>query len=174
MTSDLPAGVEEVALLERRVDHPDAAELLRAFYDEQVGRYGFAEPIDLDPAAYAPPHGVFVVAYQHDRPVGCGGCRWYDRSTGTAEIKKTFLVPEIRGRGLGRTLMKRLEAEAIGWGARRIILETGVRNTAALSLFTGGGYTPMARYVAGRDPSINRAFVKTLTPAGQVERASVR
>lgn len=54
------------------------------------------------------------------------------------------------------------------------ILESGVRNTAALGLFTRSGYRPMPRYVAGRDPSINRAFVKTLTPAGQPERASAR
>jgi hypothetical protein len=39
-------------VLERRVDHQDAARLLRAFFDEQVDRYGFAESIDLNPAGY--------------------------------------------------------------------------------------------------------------------------
>lgn len=50
-------GAEEFALLERRVDHPDAARLLRAFYDDQVDRYGFAESVALDPDEYAPPRG---------------------------------------------------------------------------------------------------------------------
>ncbi|WP_249715102.1 GNAT family N-acetyltransferase [Rhizomonospora bruguierae] len=173
MTNDLPAGLDEFCVQSRRVDHPDAALLLSAFYEEQVGRYGFAESVDLDPAAYEPPYGIFVVAYREERPVGCGGCRWYDRATGTVEIKKTYLVPDVRGCGLGRVLLTWLEAEAVDWGARRVILETGVRNTAALHLFNGSGYRPAPRYVAGRDPLINRAFAKTLTPAGECDRASV-
>jgi hypothetical protein len=42
-------------------------------------------------------------------------------------------------------------------------LETGVRNTAALSLFTSAGYELVGRYVAGRDPAINRALARSLT-----------
>ena len=72
-------------------------------------------------------------------------------------------IPEARGCGLGRRLLDVLEQTAIAGRARRIILETGVRNVAALGLFTGSGYTPMARYVAGRDPAINRAFEKILS-----------
>jgi GNAT superfamily N-acetyltransferase len=163
-------------LLPRRVDHPDAVRLLKTFYDEQVDRYGFAESVDLDPQAYAEPNGTFVVAYEQGHAIGCGGCRWHDRSTGTVEIKKTYLVPRARGRGIGRALLGRLEADAIGWGAQQAILETGVRNTAALALFASSGYQPMARYVDGRDPAINRAFVKPLAaaPRAAVERASVR
>ena len=153
----------EIAFVERPVDQPDAVRLLAAFYREQVGRYGFAESTDLAPQDYAAPNGIFLVAYRQAMPVGCGGCRWYDRTTATAEIKKTYLLPAARGRGVGRALLAHLEATAVEWGAQRMILETGVRNTAALALFTGTGYVPTARYVPGRDPSINRAFVKTLT-----------
>jgi GNAT superfamily N-acetyltransferase len=150
--------------------------MLRAFYDEQVGRYGFAEPIDLVPDEYAEPNGVFVVVYDGERPVGCGGCRWYDRNAGTAEIKKTFLLPEVRGHGVGRTLLSLLESQAAEWGAQRIILETGVRNAAALALFAASGFQPTARYVPERDPQINRAFVKHLAgePATRSVRASPR
>jgi GNAT superfamily N-acetyltransferase len=169
MTSDLsiPATYAdlagEVTFVAREVEHPDAVRLLAAFYREQVGRYGFAEPVDLAPADYTAPNGVFLVAYRRGEPVGCGGCRWYDRETATVEIKKTYLTPAIRGRGIGRALLARLEATAVEWGAIRTLLETGVRNTAALGLFANAGYEPTARYVPGRDPSINRAFVKTLT-----------
>jgi GNAT superfamily N-acetyltransferase len=179
VTRDLSALPEGFTFAVRRVDHPDAAELLRAFYDEQVGRYGFAESIDLDPIEYTPPQGIFVVVYEGNRPVGCGSCRWYDTSSRTAEIKKTYLVPEVRRRGVGRALLAWLEAQASGWGAQRVLLETGVRNAAALRLFAGSGYRPTARYVAGRDPEINRAFVKSLTRLSQprspdAERANVR
>jgi GNAT superfamily N-acetyltransferase len=145
------------------VDHPDSAGLLRAFREEQLKRYGYADPIAVPREDYAPPLGTFVVMYDHERPVGCGGCRWYDQQAGTAEIKKTYLLPIARGRGWGRLLMRCLEEQAVGWGAGQLILETGVRNTAAIDLFTRCGYSPIGGYVEGRDPVINRAFAKRLT-----------
>jgi GNAT superfamily N-acetyltransferase len=160
----LPDGF---ALLERGVGHPDAALLLHSFYQEQVGRYGFAEPATLDPAAFAAPNGTFLVAYRQGGPVGCGGCRWYERETGTVEIKKTFLLPEARGLGVGRALLERLEDQAARWGARRAVLETGVRNTAALAFFVENGYQSIDAYVPGRDPAINRAFMKWLSPVSE-------
>jgi hypothetical protein len=56
-----------------------------------------------------------------------------------------------------------LEHHAAQAGAQRAILETGVRNTAALNLFAGAGYRPVDSYVKGRDPKINRAFARSLT-----------
>jgi GNAT superfamily N-acetyltransferase len=165
VTSDLSAGISRFALLERPVDNPDAGRLLSAFYDEQVGRYGYADPVNLDGAQFRPPDGAFIVIYDRERPVGCGGCRWYDRATGTVEIKKTYLLPAARGRGLGRALLARLERHAVGMGARRIVLETGVRNLGALRLFAGTGYAPTPSYAPGRNPAINRAFAKQLVPA---------
>ncbi|MFV2024802.1 MULTISPECIES: GNAT family N-acetyltransferase [unclassified Micromonospora] len=158
------------------MQHPDAALLLRSFYQEQVGRYGFAEPVTLDPAAFAAPNGIFLVAYGPGGPVGCGGCRWYERDTGTVEIKKTFLLPEARGLGIGHALLTCLEDQAARWGARRAVLETGVRNTDALTFFAERGYQPIDAYVAGRDPAINRAFMKWLSPVSEpaVERATSR
>lgn len=56
-----------------------------------------------------------------------------------------------------------LERHAGAAGAWRAILETGARNTAAISLFTSAGYRPVEPYVPGRDPEINRAFARSLT-----------
>ncbi|MEH1013451.1 GNAT family N-acetyltransferase [Micromonospora sp. CPCC 206060] len=161
-----------MTLREARVDHPHASQLLRAFHNEQVDRYGFADPVDLDPDMFSPPNGTFVIAYEQENPVGCGGCHWYDRTTGTVEIKRTFLIAEARGRGFGRALLNRLESQAVGWGAQWAILETGVRNTSALVLFTASGYLPTGQYVPGRDPAINRAFIKPLAPDRQPPHAS--
>lgn len=158
----LAAGTGRIEICERSPAHPDAALLLRAFHAEQVGRYGFADPVDLAPADYTPPHGVFAVVYHERQPVGCGGWRWYCRSHTTVEIKKVYIIPAARGHGAGRALLSWLERHAIAAGAGRAILETGVRNTAALHLFTAAGYEPAASYVAGRDPQINRAFARSL------------
>jgi GNAT superfamily N-acetyltransferase len=137
--------------------------LLRALYAEQIDRYGFADPIDLNSCEYVPPNGVFVVGYQDAVPVACGGYRWFDRKAHTVEIKRGYVVPASRGHGTGRVLLSWLEQHAAAGGARRAILETGVRNTAALALFTSAGYRPVDRYVEGRDPNINRAFARSLS-----------
>lgn len=171
------AGRIEIA--ERPPADADASRLLRAFYREQVGRYGFAESVELSACEYTAPQGVFAVVYHGGVPAGCGGYRWFDRDTCTVEIKKTYIVPESRGLGAGRALLSWLERHAVAAGARRAILETGVRNTAALALFTSAGYRPVDRYVPGRDPAINRAFARSLIspaqpPGAGVSRASAR
>jgi GNAT superfamily N-acetyltransferase len=142
---------------------PDAARLLRALHAEQVHRYGFADPPVLISAEYTAANGVFAVVYHSAVAAGCGGYRWFDKATRTVEIKRIYMVPASRGLGAGRALLSWLERHAVAAGARRAILETGVRNTAALGLFTSAGYRPVDRYVEGRDPAINRAFARSLT-----------
>ena len=66
-----------------------------------------------------------------------------------------------------------LEHHAMKAGAHRAILETGVRNTAALGLFTSTGYRPVDRYVEGRDPQINRAFARSLIPGAGPGRGNM-
>jgi GNAT superfamily N-acetyltransferase len=156
----------------RRVDHEDSARLLRAFYDEQVGRYGFAESIAVDPREFVSPNGSFVVAYRDGEPVGCGGWRWHDRAAGVAEIKKLHLTLALRGVGVGWALLTRLEDDALAARAVRIILETGARNTAALAMFARAGYRPIASYVPGRLAEVNRAFGRCLVAGGRAEDSS--
>src|SRR5260370_37037866 len=113
-TSDPAAPVpmaDRVEIAERAFDEPDASRLLRAFYDEQVGRYGFAETIDVDPAGYAAPDGVFAVMYYCGVPVGCGGHPWYHRAAGTIEVKTTYAGPAAPRRRPGRGPPPRLHRE---------------------------------------------------------------
>lgn len=141
-------------------DHPDAYVLVEALFDDQVERYGYADPVDADPDLYRPPLGLFLVGYDSGRAVCCGGFR--SHGADAIEIKKMYTVPEGRGRGYGLAIINELERRATEAGVRCAILETGVRNTAALALYRGMGYQPTASYVPGRDPAINRAFVKDL------------
>ena len=159
-------SANRIEIAERSPAHPDASRLLREFYREQVVQYGFADPVELSSCEYEPPNGVFAVVYHGAVPAGCGGYRWFDRAARTVEIKKTYVVPELRRLGAGRALLSWLERHAVAAGARRAVLETGVRNTAALSLFTSAGYRPVDSYVVGRDPAINRAFARSLISPG--------
>jgi GNAT superfamily N-acetyltransferase len=155
--------MSQIQFTERLTSDPDAYAFLCALRREQVSRYGFADPAELDASEYTPPNGIFVVVRQGTTAAGCGGYRWFDRATQTVEIKRIYIVPASRGHGAGRALLSWLEHHAVAAGAQRAILETGVRNTAAISLFTNVGYRPVDRYVEGRDPEINRAFARLLT-----------
>lgn len=149
-------------IADRSYDHPDAQRLIWALFNDQVERYGYADPAEADPAKYVPPQGLFVVGYLAGTPATAGGYRTYDAATRTVEIKKMYTLPEFRGRGLGRLILTELERRAAASGAKLSILETGIRNVGALALYTKMGYLPTSRYMENRDPAINRAFIKEL------------
>ncbi len=95
----------------------------------------------LDPEEVADGRGAFLVVYREGTPVGCGALRLLD--TEMAELKRMYVSPTLRGRGLGRRLLAALEAEARALGIRRLVLETGVRQAAALALYRATGLYPI-------------------------------
>jgi putative acetyltransferase len=132
-----------------------AAALITALNAELSGRY--PEPgathFGLDPDDVAPGAGIFVVARWLDRPVGCGALRRLRepalvRELGprVGELKRMYVAPEVRGRGVGRALLARLEAEARALGLDRLVLETGTRQTEALALYRRAGFTAIPAY----------------------------
>lgn len=82
--------------------------------------------------------GAFLVVWRAGIAVGCGAVRLLDAET--AELKRMYVVPLARGQGLGRRLVDALEAEARTLGARRLVLETGTRQHAALGLYRASGF----------------------------------
>jgi len=92
----------------------------------------------------APPDGAFLVAYEHDRPLACGGLKRLDAKS--AEIKRMYVVPQARGGGLGRSLLAALEEEARRLGYRRAPLDTGPRQPHARALYASAGYIAISAY----------------------------
>ncbi len=140
-----------------------------------VGRY-FAElddrfPAGFDPGdatetdapAMSPPGGAFVVARSNGAPVGCGGLQRLDDSTG--EIKRMWIDPGFRGRGLGRRLLDHLEAIAAELGHTRIVLDTNATLVEAIAMYESAGYMPTDRY--NDNPYAQRWFVKQLGVRGR-------
>src|SRR4051812_15888879 len=75
--------------------------------------YGLAVVTDgpsATPADFSPPGGAFVALYEDGRAVAGGGVKRLDAATG--EIKRMYVVPEARGRGLARRLLIALEDAA--------------------------------------------------------------
>ncbi|RPH55998.1 N-acetyltransferase, partial [bacterium] len=90
---------------------PVAEALIRALNAELSRMYPEegATHFRLDPDEVAEGRGAFLVAYAEGSPVACGAIRRLDADT--AEIKRMYVAPDTRGRGIGRAILAALEAE---------------------------------------------------------------
>ncbi|AIE84553.1 GNAT family N-acetyltransferase [Fimbriimonas ginsengisoli] len=85
-----------------------------------------------------------VVAYAGAEPVGCGAFRWV--RDGVVEIKRMYVDPDHRGRGVGAQVLRELEAWAAEAGASTAILETSKRLQSAVRLYQRSGYRVIENY----------------------------
>lgn len=124
-------------------DHPDAVALIAEVQQEYVVRYGDVDGTPVDPAEFAPPRGLFLVAYVDGTPAACGGWRAHGAD---AELKRMYVSPAFRGRGLARAVLEALERTAAEAGFARVILETGQRQPEAIALYRSSGYEPVPSF----------------------------
>ncbi|MFF8447820.1 GNAT family N-acetyltransferase [Streptomyces leeuwenhoekii] len=155
----------------RRVayDHPDAVKLdaeVQAEYDRRYGDGGDATV--LDPADFVPPNGLYLIAYDEQGvPVASGGWRRQDANAqgnldGDAELKRMFVLEQMRGRGLARRILAALEEDARAAGRVRMVLETGTAQPEAIALYTSSGYEPCEKFGYYRFHEESRCFAKKL------------
>jgi putative acetyltransferase len=89
------------------------------------------------------PHVRFFLARLDGDAVGCGGVALFATF---AEVKRMFVRAGVRGRGVARALLARLEAEALANGHAWMRLETGTRQPAAIRLYERAGYRRCAAF----------------------------
>lgn len=99
-----------------------------------------ADLFDLDGAYLACGGAFFVVVDGAGLVVGTCGLK--PIAEGTVELRKMYLSPAARGRGLGRRLLEHAIAEAKARGFRRMELETASPLVEAISLYRSGGFSP--------------------------------
>lgn len=90
-------------------------------------------------AQIADGRGTFLVARLDGRAIGCGAIRLLNDST--AEVKRMYVEPELRGRHVGRAVLDALQKTARELGVRRLVLETGIHQQAAIALYLQAGFT---------------------------------
>ncbi|MGA5817898.1 GNAT family N-acetyltransferase [Kitasatospora sp. NPDC094028] len=151
--------------------HPDAQALSAEVQQEYVRRYGDPDDTVMRPEDFEGEAGLFLVAYLDGRPVACGG--WRAKSAGPhglrdgdAEVKRMFVVPAARGRGLARAVLRRLEETAVDAGRTRFILETGTEQPEAVALYGSEGYAAIEKFGIYRDSELCICLGKELTAAG--------
>lgn len=143
----------ELADLEIRredVSSSIATAMIRALNTELAERYPEegANHFRLDREEVAEGRGAFLVAYNGGEPVACGAIRRVDPDT--AEIKRMYVAPQSRRRGIARRLLAMLEAEGRRLRVKQIVLETGARQPEALALYERAGFgrvSPFGEYV---------------------------
>jgi GNAT superfamily N-acetyltransferase len=151
---------DEVVLEAVPFDSDVAATLVAEVQQEYVRRYGGHDETPVDPDEFAPPDGTFLVARYGAVTIGCAGMRRHDANT--VEVKRMFVRAEHRRRGHARRLLRALEDLAREQGYRRVVLETGLAQPEAISLYASAGYLPVEGFGHYRDAPLSRSFAKDL------------
>lgn len=146
--------------------HPEVSALVEQAQRFYVERYGEPDQTPVDPTQFDPPDGLFLLVRDQQRAVACGGWR---RGTldGAAELKRMFVVPELRGKGFARSLLAALERTASEAGLERMVLETGTMQPEAISLYRSCGYAEIEPFGHYRCEPESRCYAKHLEGADQ-------
>ena len=105
---------------------------------------GFADELANLPGAYGEADGRLFFAEIDGRPAGCVGIRRF--SEGVCEMKRLYVDPDARGRGLGRQLALQAIKAAQALGYRRILLDTMPMMRIAVKLYRELGFTEAPAY----------------------------
>ncbi|MEV0385218.1 MarR family winged helix-turn-helix transcriptional regulator [Nonomuraea sp. NPDC050643] len=158
----LLASMVRIDVLDPR--HPSARHCLQAYVGELARRFdGGFDPARSLPAGdqeLRPPAGRLLVATLHAEPVGCVALKLHPEAA-TAEIKRMWVDPAVRGLGLGRRLLAEAEARAADGGVRTLRLETNRALTEAIALYRAAGYREVAAF--NDEPYAHHWFDKRLT-----------
>ena len=117
----------------------DAVALVAALDRDLTERYPDTPIYGIDTQGLEASGGRFLIAYVDGMAAACGAFRPFD---GSAEIKRMYVAPGFRRRGLGRLILHHLEHEAGRRGFGRGILETGRNQPEAIGLYVAAGWTP--------------------------------
>ncbi len=99
-----------------------------------------------------------VIAYDYDKPVGCGAIKEY--SDNTMEVKRMYVSPERRGQGVASLVLSELELWTKELNFKKCILETGKKQPEAIKLYTKNHYQIIPNYGQYKDVENSVCFEK--------------
>lgn len=147
--------IREVSILS-----DDAQNLIGALDQELSKEYTQEEMQALDYGSFTGIGGVFAVGYEDQTPVACGGLRPINDAD--VELKRLFVTSTHRCEGLGRKILAYLESKAETLGYKRILLETGDVQEAAIHLYSALGFTRIEPYGEYAESGRSVCFEKRL------------
>ena len=112
------------------------------------------------PAPTAADISLFLVAFDGDEAIACGGLRQIDTSHG--EVKRMYVLPNRRGSGVSTAVLRALEDAARERGWDRLVLETGDRQPDAIRFYEREGYSRIPNFGHYVDSALSLCFEKVL------------
>ncbi|WP_328330365.1 GNAT family N-acetyltransferase [Kribbella sp. NBC_00382] len=140
---------------ERDVKDGELAGLLEAAFQELVARYGSEGRSTVHGGAR------YLVASVDGRGVGCGAVQPTEDPY-VGELKRMYVAPAFRGRGIATAVLSGLEELAAGEGYRAIRLATGERQPEAIALYERRGYRSTEPYGKYINDQLAHCYQKTL------------
>jgi putative acetyltransferase len=125
-------------------DQPDVLPLIEALDAQMTALYPPESNHLLDIAALSDPAVTFLVVRDGGEVVGCGAL--LRDSRGWGEVKRMYVRPKRRGRGIGSQVLAELEAIARSAELPWLRLETGIHNGDALALYRRSGFAECAPF----------------------------
>jgi len=147
-------------IVAQRPDNPEAALLigeldgyLEPLYPAE-SRHGF--PVDQLLREGVP----FFVMHQDGLPAGCGGVKLFGKAYG--EIKRMYVRPQFRGRGLGKLMLNHLAGHARQQGVAVLRLETGIYQPEAIGLYERYGFRRIPPFGTYHEDPLSLFYEKSL------------
>ncbi|MEO8440616.1 MAG: GNAT family N-acetyltransferase [Spartobacteria bacterium] len=142
---------------------PETARLMRELWDDLSGRYPETGAPELPPNEIEGERSGFLLAWMNGAAVGCGAYRPFsEEEPEVVEIKRMYVEPRFRRRGVSRALLAALEQHARESGHTSARLETGVRQPEAIRLYETSGFHRIEPYGRYRDDPLSVCFEKSL------------
>jgi putative acetyltransferase len=132
-----------IKIIRTNSDNQDFINLVKRLDADLAERDGkdhsfYAQFNKIDKIKYA------IVAYEDDKPIGCGAIKEYAQNT--MEIKRMYTLPESRGKGIATKVLTELEIWATELSYEKCVLETGKKQPEAIGLYKKNGYKLIPNY----------------------------
>lgn len=127
-----------------------------AWLDVDLAFQGFDEELATLPGKYAPPDGRLLLAMDGDAAAGCIALRRFDGESG--EVKRLYVRPAWRGRGLGDRMAAAIVDAARAIGYRRLLLDTLAHMRSAQAVYARAGFVATAPYY--RNPLAGTVYLE--------------
>lgn len=148
-----------IHLVRTNSDHPDFIELVKHLDKDLHERDGeehsfYAQFNKIDAIKHV------IVAYQHETALGCGAFKAYGEDV--VEIKRMYVSPKGRGKGIATEILLELEAWAKELSYQKCVLETGKKQPEAIRLYQKNGYQLIPNYGQYKEVENSVCFEKTI------------
>jgi putative acetyltransferase len=141
-------------------DEPDAAGLVLELEDHLGSRYPAESRHGFSVARLLAEGVHFFVLRNGGAAAACGGILFVDGEYG--EIKRMYVRPEDRGRGLGRRILEHLAGHARSQGIMVLRLETGIHQREAIGLYERMGFRRIPPFGPYTDDPLSLCYEKRL------------